>query len=345
MATFLARALSLPSPGTADRFSDDDGSPFEDAINQIATAGITKGCNPPINDHFCPDQSVTRGETAAFLWRTDGTLPISPPIRIVAAGDIARCELGSDEATGLLLDEMLADTEGVVAALGDTVYNSGAPDEYRDCYEPAWGRHGSRTRPAVGNHEYKTKNATGYFEYFGEAAGDPDKGWYSYTMGTWQIIVLNSNCSQIGGCDEGSDQEQWLRDELATAAAKCTVAYMHHPRFSSGTHGDDDSLIDLWAVLDKYNVEMVLAGHDHNYERFGPMTADGSLTGADGVQSFVVGTGGTYLRPADTPRPGSETLIDDKHGVLRLDLAHESYEWRFVDTAGITHDRGSRACN
>ena len=231
-----------------------------------------------------------------------------------------------------------------MAALGDTVYNHGSPEQFRDCYEPSWGRHRFRTRPAVGNHEYRTDGASGYYSYFGEAAGDPATGWYSYSIDSWQVLVVNSNCDEGGGCETGSDQEQWLRDQLSSSAAQCTLAYMHHPRFSSGLHGDDDGLADLWQTLDEYGIDIILAGHDHNYERFSPLTADGELAEADGIQSFVVGTGGTYLRPMETIRTGSAIAVDDRHGVSVLDLFRDSYDWEFVDTTGSILDSGSRSC-
>jgi hypothetical protein len=343
MAAFLARGFALPAAGGESPFTDAADTVFADSINRVAAADITLGCNPPANDRFCPDDFVTREQLAAFLWRAHNRPDPGQPTRIVAAGDIARCELSTDEQTAALLDEMFANTNGAVAALGDTVYNDGSPEQYRECYQPSWGRHRFRTYPAVGNHEYRTENASGYFDYFGPVAGDPTEGWYSYELAGWQVIVLNSNCSEIGGCDAGSPQELWLRQQLADSPAACTLAYMHHPRFSSGSHGDNEYLTELWSVLVEYDVELALAGHDHNYERFAPMTADGVAT-ATGVQSFVVGTGGTWLRAAGTARDGSDVLIDDKHGVLVLDLSPEAYEWRFVASDGEVLDAGTRSC-
>lgn len=164
-------------------------------------------------------------------------------------------------------------------------------------------------------------------------------------MAGWQIVVLNSNCDEIGGCAAGSAQERWLRVELASFDGACTLAYLHHPRFSSGSHGDDDRTADLWRALEDYGADLILAGHDHNHERLKPLHADGSPALATGIQSFVVGTGGTSLRPTESPRPGSEKLIDDKHGVLVLDLSSSSYKWQFVDTNGATLDQGVRSCS
>lgn len=343
MAAFLVRAFHLTS-SDKDWFTDDNTSIFEDDINALAAAGVTVGCNPPANDRFCPSATVTRDQMAAFLWRARAEPAVPPATRLVAAGDIARCELTSDDATARLLDQLFTESNGAVAALGDTAYNKGTAQEFTDCYDPHWGRHLFRTRPAVGNHEYLTSDASGYYQYFGDLAGDPAEGWYSYTLGRWQVVVLNSNCSKVGGCDTGSAQQQWLEAELESSASSCTLAYMHHPRFSSGVHGDDEGLTDLWETMEAYNVEVVLAGHDHNYERLAPLAADGALGPDDGVQSFVVGTGGTYLRPATTKRPGSEVLIDDSHGVLVLDLGTSWYQWQFLDTDGAVRDAGSRSC-
>jgi hypothetical protein len=340
MAAFLTRAFGLPATDT-DSFRDDDASPFEDDINRLAAAGITFGCNPPQGDRFCPRQTVTRAQMATFLWRAYGSPSPTAPQRLVAAGDIADCNLDGDTATADLIDWLLEE-EGVVAALGDTAYPDGSPAQYTECYEPTWGRHRFRTRPAVGNHEYRTPEAGGYFEYFGNAAGQPGEGWYAYELGTWHIIVLNSNCAEVD-CEAGSEQEQWLRTQLSTDPHLCTLAYMHHPRFSSGRHGDDETIVDLWQALQDYGVEAVLAGHDHNYERLRPITARGELD-TEGLPSFVVGTGGKGLRPVGQQRPGSEFVADNAHGVLVLDLFSFGYTWQFVDTGGSTLDNGSAPC-
>ncbi len=208
------------------------------------------------------------------------------------------------EITAGLLDGLT----GTVAVLGDTAYENGTPDEFARCYEPTWGRHKARTRPAVGNHEYGTPGAAGYFAYFGAAAGEAGKGWYSYDLGAWHVVALNSNCSLVG-CQAGSEQEQWLRADLAANGARCTVAYMHHPRFSSGNvHGGSSAVDPLWRALEADGAELVLAGHDHDYERFAPQTASGALDVERGVRQFVVGTGGRPLyvvRPARAEQRGA----------------------------------------
>jgi hypothetical protein len=270
------------------------------------------------------------------------TTPDTTPV-ILAAGDIATCGLPGDEATAALLDERA----GTVAALGDTAYESGTAQQFADCYEPSWGRHKSRTRPAVGNHEYRTSGASGYFDYFGAAAGDRDKGYYSYDLGDWHVVVLNSECAQIGGCHAGSTQEQWLRADLAAHPVDCTLAYMHHPRFSSGSgHGDHPFLEPLWHALFDAGADVVLAGHDHNYERFAPLTPSGTLDARYGVRSFVVGTGGRTLRPLGALKPHSEIFDAATFGILELTLREDGYDWRFVPEAGKSFtDAGSDGCH
>ena len=345
MAAFVTRAFELPPAPPSTDFADIHSSVFADSIRRMAAAQVTLGCNPPTNDQFCPDADVTRQQMAAFVWRAMLQPEVSPPSRIVAVGDVARCELESDEHTAALADEAFRHKNGVVAILGDAAYDAGSPAEFAHCYATSWGRHRFRTLPAVGNHEYHTPDAGGYFDYFGDAAGDPTQGWYAYDLGDWHVVVLNSVCDEIGGCDVGSDQETWLREHLESDQSACTLAYMHHPRFSSGPHGDSTEVTALWQALVDHGVDLALAGHDHHYERLAPLEANGEPGAPGGVQSFVVGTGGTWLRPVSQPRPGSEVIIDDSHGVLILDLESTGYEWQFMDTTGAVLDQGSRICS
>jgi hypothetical protein len=262
---------------------------------------------------------------------------------ILAAGDIASCASQGDEATARLVARL----PGTVAALGDQAYEEGSSDEFDDCYAPSWGRFAERTRPAPGNHDYNTPNAAGYFDYFGGLAGDASKGWYSYGLGAWHIVVLNSNCSYVGGCDARSPQVRWLRSDLRAHRAFCTLAYWHHPRFSSGTeHGSDHRVARFWRMLYSAGADVVLSAHEHNYERFAPQTADGKLDLRRGIREFVVGTGGKSHYPLGSPIANSEVRNDDTFGVLRLDLQRHSYTWKFVPAkpGGFT-DSGSSACH
>jgi Calcineurin-like phosphoesterase len=272
-------------------------------------------------------------------------LPVAPTLAadpvLVGAGDIAHCLSTGDTATAALLDTIA----GTVFTAGDNVYPSGSTNDFRDCYDPTWGRHKARTRPAPGNHDYKTPGAVGYYGYFGAAAGDPMTGYYSYDLGTWRIIVINSNCTFIGGCQAGSPQEQWLRADLAAHPTACTLAYWHHPRFSSGpNHGSDPQMQPIWQALYDAGADVVVSGHDHDYERFAPQDPTG-IADPNGIRSFVVGTGGSRLNPISTPIANSEVHNDDTFGVLKLTLHPTSYDWEFVPVAGGTFsDSGSDAC-
>lgn len=261
--------------------------------------------------------------------------------RLIAAGDIAHCPVSGDEATADLLDVL----PGTIAAIGDTVYERGTADEFERCYEPSWGRHRDRTRPSIGNHEYGTGDATPYFEYFGQAAGAPGDGWYSYDLGSWHVVVLNSFCDVIGGCARDSRQVRWLERDLKASDAPCTLAYFHHARFSSGAeHGSDDKVAPFWQVLHAAGADVVLSAHDHHYERFAPQDPNGVLT-SDGTRQFVVGTGGKELYSLEAPLPNSEVRADDTHGVLELILRGDGYDWRFLPAAGgDATDAGSDRC-
>jgi 3',5'-cyclic AMP phosphodiesterase CpdA len=261
----------------------------------------------------------------------------------VGAGDIADCKaLWPAAKTANLLEHI----EGTVFTLGDHAYENGTPEQFADCYGPTWGRHKARTRPVVGNHDYGTSGAAGYFEYFGVAAGDPKKGYYSYDLGTWHIVVLNSNCGEIGGCKTGSLQEKWLREDLAAHPALCTAAMWHHPRFSSAEHGDDDRTRDLWKALAENGAELVMSGHDHDYERFAPQDADGRRDSDHGVRQFVAGTGGRHEYKWNKLHANSEARNNDTFGVLRLTLHPDGYDWQFVPVEGRTFtDSGSVKCH
>jgi acid phosphatase type 7 len=251
---------------------------------------------------------------------------LAPPPTLVAAGDIASCSSGGDEETAAIV----ARTPGTVAVLGDAVYERGSTAEFRDCY--SWRRFRSRTRAALGNHEYGSAGAAPAKAYFRL----PPRGYYSYELGAWHVVVLNSNCGPAGGCGTGSPQQRWLADDLAKSTARCTLAYSHHPRFSSGLHGSDRTMTPLWSTLARAGTDVVLAGHDHHYERFAPI---------DGIRSFVVGTGGRSNYPVLWRLRGSVVVNDGVFGVLRLTLRPEAYDWQFLPVPGSSfRDRGSARC-
>jgi len=261
---------------------------------------------------------------------------------LLAAGDIASCSSTGDEATAALL----AQHGGAVLALGDLVYETGTPTEFTNCYHPSWGVEKARTHPVVGNHEYGTPGASGYFGYFGAAAGDPAKGYYSFDRAGWHVVVLNSNCSEVGGCGAGSAQEQWLRADLAANPTQCTLAAWHHPRFSSGTTKGTNSVQALWQALYDADAEIVLAGHAHVYERFAPQTATGALDLSRGIRQFTVGTGGKSLSSFGSTQPNSEVRSNSAYGILRLTLGDGTYSWSFLPVAGKTFtDSGTATCH
>jgi acid phosphatase type 7 len=265
-----------------------------------------------------------------------------PPATLVAAGDVASCDSDGDERTAAVV----ARIPGTVAVLGDSVYERGTPEEFASCYAPSWGGFRARTRPAVGNHEYGTPGAAGYFAYFGSRAGHPARGWYAYRLGEWRIVVLNSNCGRVGGCGPGSPQLMWLRAELRRHRAACTLAYWHHPRFSSGLRGPDRTVVPLWNALHAAGADVVLAGHDHHYERFAPLAPSGRVDRRRGIRQFVVGTGGRSHYPTVRRTPGSEVRDWQTFGVLRLTLRAGAYDWRFVPVEGGRFtDAGSGRCH
>ena len=260
----------------------------------------------------------------------------SDPV-LVGAGDIALCNSEGDEATAALLDGI----SGTVFTVGDNAYSRGTAAQFRDCYGPSWGRHRARTRPSPGNHEYYSIGARPYYGYFGALAGPSSKGYYSYDVGEWHVVALNSNI----GVGHGSEQEQWLRADLAASDADCTLVYWHHPLFSSGPHGDQVKMRDIWRVLYEHKVEVVVNGHDHHYERFAPQTPDGQPDPETGIRQFIVGTGGAGLRSLRNVRPNSQVRDTNTWGVLKLTLQAQSYDWEFVPVEGKTfRDSGSGAC-
>lgn len=283
---------------------------------------------------LAPDEASPGPRDADATTTTETTGP-RVSVKVAAAGDIA-CVPGEEttpgtcqmEATARLVEEF---DPQVVLPLGDLQYEYGELENFRESYDGTWGRFKDRTRPVVGNHEYAGGRAPGYFAYFGDAAAPPG-GWYSFDLSEvgWRVIVLNSVCSVVG-CDEGSAQLAWLREQLADAP-ECTLVAMHHPRYTSGFHGDDRSLEAVWDALAAARADVVLAGHDHHYERL--------LLDDDGPRQFVVGTGGRNLYPVLLRREGSEFVDARTFGILELELDESGYRWRFrgIGDAGVLDD-------
>jgi PKD repeat protein len=260
----------------------------------------------------------------------------------VGAGDIADCSRTQDESTAKLLDAI----PGTVFTAGDNVYENGTATEFTNCYGPTWGRHKSRTKPVVGNHEYQTSGASGYYGYFGSAAGDPSKGYYSFDIGSWHAVVLNSNCGQVS-CGTSSAQTNWLRADLAAHPTSCTLAIWHHPRFSSSQSSPDGSTLPLWQALYDAGAELILVGHRHNYERFAPQTPAGAADSSFGIREIVVGTGGAGLAGfSGGTMSNSQVKNSSTFGVLKLTLHSGSYDYTFIPIAGQSFtDSGSASCH
>lgn len=294
------------------------------------------------------DMSRSAAPSASRLSAT--LVPEAAAPVILAAGDIASCESRGDEATARLLDEH----EGLVFAVGDTVYEDGTLEEYEDCYEPTWGRHLGRTRAVPGNHEYHTPGAEGYFTYFGAAAGEPGKGYYSFDLGEWHIIALNSVCSHLwtkspqgrwlDGCSAGSAQEEWLRADLAAHPGACTLVVVHDPRYSSGS-GIDNTVLPFWQAMYQAGVDVTISGDAHQYERFAPLDPWGNRDDERGITQFVVGTGGRSLQQFHDILPHS-LRRGTAYGLLELTLHSTWYEWRFIPVSGQRFtDQGQAFCH
>jgi 3',5'-cyclic AMP phosphodiesterase CpdA len=255
----------------------------------------------------------------------------------VGAGDIATCGQPGSEATAKLLDNI----PGTVYTAGDGAYASGTASEYANCYGPSWGRHKARTKPVPGNHDYNTSGASGYY---GTVAS---KGYYSYNVGDWHVVALNSNCDYVD-CSATSAQVQWLKNDLLANPRACTAAVFHHPLFSSGgNHAPDTRVKPLWDALYAANADLIVNGHDHMYERFAPQNPSGAYDAARGIREFVAGMGGRDSnRFFGTIRPNSEVRNADTFGVLKLTLHPTSYDWKFVPEAGKSFtDSGTTNCH
>jgi hypothetical protein len=326
---------------------------------------VAMSCEPPAAATVGPREDP--GPTAA-LASLAATMPSAPIL--VGAGDIARCYEGENplaatppalsaaESTAKILDRI----PGTVFAAGDNAYEFGSPLDYATCYAPTWGRHRGRTRPALGNHEYLTPGAAGYFGYFAERSAPP-LGYYSYDISSWHIVVLNStvqwglcqppnpldppsSAAEGRACAPDAAQQAWLRADLASHPAQCTLAYFHHPRFSSGLHGNQYEMQQFWDILYAAGVDVVISGHDHDYERFAPQDPDGNADPARGIREFVVGTGGAEFYAFRDAVPNSEVRGEYTHGVIAIALGRSGYAWAYIPTAsgGFT-DRGAARCH
>jgi hypothetical protein len=275
--------------------------------------------------------TVLAGALALVACTVDHALPLLPTDggeTLIAAGDIAQCGRSGYVGTGAEATARLIDSlPGTVLAVGDLAYPNGTESEFRGCYEPTWGRFKDRTKPTAGNHEHNTSGAAPYYAYWGGQAGAVGEGFYSFELRAWHIIALNSN---ILDGPLKSKQEEWLAADLERHPTHCALAFFHHPRFSSGGHGNDPRLDTLWRTLYLRGVDVILGGHDHDYERFAPQDPDGHRDEQRGIREFVVGTGGARLTSFPWIQPNSEVRIKGEHGILRMTLWADTYQWEFL---------------
>lgn len=300
-----------------------DGSVGGSPSSAVAASGAPESATPTVLPTVSP-----------------GPSPSGDPV-LVGAGDIAVCGLDGDLATADLIDGI----PGTVFTAGDNAYENGSAAEFRACYEPTWGRFLARTRPAPGNHDHNTPDLAGYHGYYGAAAAPNGTSWYSFDLGTWHVVVLDSSCDVVDGCGPGSAQGTWLTADLAASAADCTLAIWHHPRFSSGFHGNAREVAPFWRALYDANADVIVNGHDHDYERFAPQDPAGKVDPSRGLREFVVGTGGAALRDFVDIKRNSVVRASGAHGIIRFVLRPAGYEWRFISTTGEFSDIGSGTCH
>jgi PKD repeat protein len=324
-----------------------DGSAPETRETRTQSEPITASHVYALLGQYTVRVTVTDKDGASAWDEVTVTVTNDTAAVLIAAGDIAFCSRSGDEATAAILDTI----PGTIITLGDNVYEDGTIDEFNNCYAPSWGRHKARTRPALGNHEYHLPGAHGYYQYFGKAAGDSGKYYYSFDVGKWHVIALNGENTSVGapGINNTSAQMAWLRADLAATTAKCVIAYMHRARWSNGdSHGSNTSMRFVWQALYERNAEIVLGAHDHNYERFAPQDTLGNVDAARGIRQFVVGTGSFSLDGFVTPLRHSLTseVRLSATGVLKLVLKDGSYSWSFISApSGAVLDSGTGSCH
>jgi hypothetical protein len=307
--------------------------PASDGPSPGVTVGPPWTALPPATEPAAPEPS------------SSGSIPA--PAVLVGAGDIGECGTGGPAATAAVIRRILGDhPDAIVFTAGDDAYPDGTAADFARCYDPWWGAFLDRTRPAAGNHEWHTPGAAGYLAYYGTRAGTEGRTWYAYDAGSWRVIVLDSDCDEVGGCGPSSPQGRWLADELAAHPTACTLAVWHHPRFSSGPHGNQAAVAPLFDALYVAGADLVVNGHDHDYERFAPQDPAGRPDPARGARELVVGTGGGPLYPTIFPRANSEVRSSAGFGVLVLELGEGGYAWRFEAAGESTFgDAGTGTCH
>jgi hypothetical protein len=286
-----------------------------------------------------PSPSRTAPRPPSFAPGSSGDIPT---IVLTGAGDIADCSLAGAGQTA----DLLGRETGWFFTAGDNAYEDGSAVDFGSCYQPTWGEYKDRTiLPVAGNHDWNTDGAAGYLGYFGSAAAPHGTTWYSMDVGNWHVVALDSDCAKVGGCGPGSQEYEWLAADLGASQARCTLALWHHPRFSSGEHGNDAAVAPFWDLLHAHGAELIVNGHDHDYERFAPQDPAGAEERPGGIREIVVGTGGAGLRSFKAVVPNSEFRLEGTYGVLRLTLHPFNYDWEFVPVSGDVADAGSTPCH
>jgi PKD domain-containing protein/calcineurin-like phosphoesterase family protein len=341
-----AIAFSWSCSALSCTFQDESSRPDESVVSRLWEFGdgATSNESQPVHVYgrvgtYAVRLTVVAGAGQGGSGSRDVTVPV-PETVLIGAGDIAGCSSDyADQTTATFLDQ---NPSASIYTLGDNAYPDGSPSDYSQCYEPTWGRFKARTYPAPGNHDYHIAGAAGYFGYFGPRAGPAGQGYYSYDLGSWHIISLNS---EIDASATGA-QAGWLSQDLAAHPTACALAYWHRPLFTSGAvHPPDVSMRPLFTILFQGGVDVVLSGHNHQYERFAPQQPDGTPDDVAGIRYFVAGTGGASLYDFTTPQPNSE-VRDKGHGVLKLTLENGRYTWEFIPLPGSTFtDSGSDQCH
>ena len=340
--TTSVEGLSVTVDGSSS--VDPDGSIVSYAW-EFGDGATATGVKPPAHVYAQPGTydvslTVTDDAQATDKKTKQVTATLDAGVTVNVAGDLGYCgPNGQPNAVATLLDSLA----GPLIAPGDIAYPDGSASDFANCYDPIFGRFKQRTYPVPGNHEYHSAQAQPYFDYFGSRVGDTSRPYYSMDIGDWHFVMLNSNCTEIGGCGVGSAQERWLTQDLAGSNKMCKAAVWHHPRFTSSDKGFDANVVPLWDAFQSGGGDIIFNGHAHHYERFAPMNSAG-VRSPSGVRQFVVGTGGAALYPFVTTAPGSESR-GGSFGVLKMDLHTASYSWDFVPVAGSTFtDSGSGTC-
>jgi len=322
------------------------GDSIEPLAKKVGALFASETPTPTITPTPTRTPTPTPTLTATPVPTSTPTLTFTPtPVVLIGAGDIAECANPWYKITGAMLEQFPGAT---IFTTGDNSDGYDPEMAYKYCFDPTWGRFKDRIHPAMGNQDYDEKDRPGeYFEYFGKAAGEPGKGWYSYDLDGWHIVVLNSECEDVGGCQDGSEQEKWLKADLEAHPARCSLALWHIPRYSAAYAEGLPFVKDFWEDLYKAGAEIVINSHYHYYERFAPMDPEGDPDAEKGIREFIVGTGGTGLESRGRTCNGNCQVFDKStHGLLKLTLHPDSYDWEFIPEPGKTFtDSGSEKCH